>query len=378
MTKSEQICNEIGAKFFCKDFVYENLKFYNDSNEKVELCDALFEYASIYVPLQIKERSNNKGKKSERSWLEDIVYGKALEQIKATVLAIKNNNIAVNDLYHQAVQLDKNNLIFPIIVFDNPSIDRYQRVIVEDDININIFKLEDFEAMMSVIMHPYDIIYYLQERVKWISNQNLPNWVFGDGINSSIMDRIETEKDFSGFFKQYIYDGKSNKQHEALRHLALIGTFRDRMMKKNSNYKKILKVLQLVEPNVADEFMTRFDYAWKCACNDKFDYSKSAQVEVDGKSTSIVFFSIGRRELLAKKYYQVLCDAKQLQHKANAVLIIAFIGDENNCCRNDWFYHEQEYVADSGALKFYEEIGMFNGLMDFDLYENLCKKMLGD
>ena len=31
-----------------------------------------------------------------------------------------------------------------------------------------------------------------------------------------------------------------------------------------------------------------------------------------------------------------------------------------------------------GALKFYEEIGMFNGLMDFDLYENLCKKMLGD
>ena len=54
MTKSEQICNDIGAKFFCKDFVYENLKYFNSSNYKVELCDGLFEYANSYVALQIK------------------------------------------------------------------------------------------------------------------------------------------------------------------------------------------------------------------------------------------------------------------------------------------------------------------------------------
>lgn len=53
MTTSEQVCNEIGAKFFRKDFVYENLKYYNNSNNKVELCDALFEYASIYVPMGV-------------------------------------------------------------------------------------------------------------------------------------------------------------------------------------------------------------------------------------------------------------------------------------------------------------------------------------
>ena len=73
MTRSEQICNEIGAKFFCKEFVYENLKYYNATNNKVELCDALFEYASIYVPLQIKERSKVKGNKTEETWLRDIV-----------------------------------------------------------------------------------------------------------------------------------------------------------------------------------------------------------------------------------------------------------------------------------------------------------------
>ena len=378
MTKSEKICNEIGAKFFCKDFVYENLKFHNDRNEKVELCDALFEYASIYVPLQVKERSNNKGGKSEESWLKGIVYGEALNQIKATISAIRNNTITVNDLYHQAVKLNKSNLIFPIIVFDNPLIDRYKRVIVEDNININVFKLEDFEAMMSAIMHPYDIIYYLQERVNWISEHNLPNIILGDGINSTIIAKIDTEKDFSLFFKQYIYDGKNNKQLEAMRHLALIGTFRDRQIKKHPNYKQILKVLQLIEPKVADEFMSRFDYAWKCACDDKFDYTKAVQVKLEEKRTSIIFFSIGRRELSRKEYYQVLCDAKQLQHKADVVLIISFIGDENNRCRNDWIYYEKEYIADDDALKFYEDIGMFNGLMSLDIYEHLCKTMLGD
>ena len=34
------------------------------------------------------------------------------------------------------------------------------------------------------------------------------------------------------------------------------------------------------------------------------------------------------------------------------------------------------YVADDKVLKFYEEIVMFIGLMDFDIYEQLCEKML--
>ena len=40
-TTSETICNEIGAKFFSKDFVYENLKYFDETNNKVELCDTV-------------------------------------------------------------------------------------------------------------------------------------------------------------------------------------------------------------------------------------------------------------------------------------------------------------------------------------------------
>lgn len=375
MTTSEQICNEIGAKFFCKDYVYENLKYYNANNNKVELCDALFEYASIYVPIQIKERSKNKGNKAEESWLNEIVYGEAFNQIKATVKAIRTKDIEVSDLYHQKVQLCKDNLIFPMIVFDNPDITNYKRIIIDEELRINVFKLEDYESMMQAIIHPYDIIYYLQERVNWIQNYSLPNFVIGDGMQSTILATIETEQDFAEFFTQYIYEGQSNRQREALRHLALIGTFRDRLIKKVPNYKTILNILELIEPKVAYEFMARFDYAWKCACEDKFDFTKSIQVQFHGKKTDIVFFSVGRKELASKEYYEVLFDAKQLQHKSDAVLIFAFIGDGGNVCHNDWYYREKEYEEADDALKFYDAIGMFNGTMSYEIYDELCRKM---
>lgn len=378
MTTSEQICNEIGAKFFSKDFVYENLKYYNNQNNKVELCDALFEYASIYVPIQIKERSKTKGNKKEEDWLNEVVYGEAFSQIKATVDAIRSNDIEVNDLYHQKVQLCKDNLIFPMIVFDNPDIQNYRRVMIDGNLKINVLKLDDYKSMMQTIIHPYDIIYYLQERANWVQDYNLPNIIIGDGDHSTIMARIKTEGDFALFFKQYIYEGQINKQNAALRHLGLINTFRDLLVKKVPDYKSILNILELIEPKIADEFMARFDYAWKCACADKFDFTKTIQVQFNDKKTDIVFFSIGRKELTSKEYYQVLIDAKQLQYKAEAVLVIAFIGDENNKCRNDWCYMEKEYVPADDMLKFYEEIGMFHGIIDYEIYEKMCKRFFNN
>ncbi len=376
MTQSEQICNEIGAKFFCKDFAYENLSYFNTDNKKVELCDALFEYASIYVPLQIKERSKNKGTKSEESWLIEIVYGEAFKQIETTVFAIKNNNITVNDLYHQKVNIDKNYLIFPMIVFDNPLVKDYRRVLFSGDLKINVFNLEDYKAMMGVIKHPYDIVYYLQERAKLINSGKLPDVVVGDGDRNTIFATIKTEYDFAAFFIGYIYDGQPDKQQEALRHLALISTFRDRQIKKNPNYKQILKILQNIEPKNASAFMERFDYAWKCACEDRFDFSKSLMVKIKDKKIAIVFFSIGRKELSSPENYSILFDAKQLRHKTDAVLIISFVGDRNNHCKNDWVYFEKEYIEEDYASQYYDKIGMYNGTMTYDLYESICQNML--
>ena len=101
MTESEKLCNEIGAKFFCKDYVYQGLKYRDEKNNKLELCDGLFEYSEMYMALQIKERSKETNGKTEESWLSDVVYGVAVNQILNTIKGIKNIEIEVRDLFQQ-------------------------------------------------------------------------------------------------------------------------------------------------------------------------------------------------------------------------------------------------------------------------------------
>ena len=378
MTESEKICNEVGAKFFCKDFVYEDLKYFNEANNKVELCDALFEHGGIYLALQIKERSANKGSKSAEDWLKDVVYNQAVEQIKNTIYAIKNKHIQVHDLYHQKVDIHNKNLIFPLIVFDNPEVVSYNRSVNCKGTLINVLSITDYKSMMEVLVLPYDIFYYLQERSQWLTNcGGLPHIVLGENENTSIIANIKSEKDFAYFFKNYTYDGNTSNRNNALKLLAIISTFREHQTKKDNQYKIILRLLQLITPKEATGFMERFDYAWDASCSNRFDFSKAVQLIVDGKKTSIVFFSLGTSPFANKRYYEILCDAKLLQHKADSILLVCFIGDNAKSCQIDWFYYEREYVEEPSILKFYNEIGMFSGGVDREIYEEMCKKFLG-
>ena len=379
MTRSEQICNEIGSKFFCKDFVYENLKYYNNSNNRVELCDALFEHGGMYLALQIKERASIKGTKSTEDWLREVVYGQAVEQIKTTINAIKDKHIQVNDLYHQKVDINNKNLIFPLIVFDNSEVTAYKRSVEYGEIKINVLSISDYRAMMEVLVLPYDIFYYLQERNKWLTNDGgLPHIVFGDNENLSIVAKIKTEKDFANFFKNYTYGGDTTDRDNALKLLAIIGAFREHQIKKDVQYKTILRLLQFIEPKWATGFMERFDFAWQASCNNKFDYSRAMQLIIDEKKTSIVFFSLGKNPFIDKRYYEILCDAKQLQHKSDSVLLICFIGDSSNKCQIDWIYYEREYIEAPKILEFYNDMGMFTGGVNREMYNEICNKLLND
>ncbi len=374
MTKSEQICNDIAVKFFCKEYVYENLKYFNENNEKVELCDGLFEYAGVYIPLQIKERGTSK--KDVEKWLKDRVYNEAVEQIKKTVEGIRLNSIIVNDCYHQPVSLNKNNFIYPVIVFDNSDVKNYKRVIKVDEIEINVLSLKDYDIMMKTLVHPYDIIYYLQERTKWVQN-NLPTFVMGDTETTSIMSRIENEEDFAKFFLLFIYDGDESKRNSSMTLLKIIQDFRAKRKTKGPEYKKILNILQLIEPLKADAFMERFIFAWKAACSNEFNYSKNIQIEIDGKKISIVFFSIGNKPLEDNRYCEILLDAKQLKQKANSILLIMFRSDNGRDCFIDWGYYEKEYLPNDEWLDFYESIGMFdNSIMDRATFVQVCDKLL--
>lgn len=361
MTRSEMICNELGAKFFCKDFVYENLKYFNSKNNRVELCDGLFEYLNIYVALQVKERNTNNQGKSNNDWLNDVVYGEASNQIKETIVAIKTNSITVNDLYHQPVQISNAYHICPIIIFDNSMITKYKRVICldnEEKTIVNIFSLSDYKAMMETLVHPYDIIYYLQQRTLWLTKtQSLPCIALGDSDNISIISKIDTERDFASFFDKLVYEGNSIKKENALRLLAIINKFRENQIKKCPEYKTILHLLQKIKPQTATGFVERFKSTWDNACNGIIDYSKAVCVMEENRKTSIVFFS-ANADIAKQSFYELICDAKQQQHQVDAVLLIVFKGESKKECSIDWVYFEKPFIEEPEVLNEYKKLGL--------------------
>ena len=373
MTQSERICNEIGSKFFCKDFVYENLKYFNKKNCKVELCDGLFEYSGTYIILQIKEREKTKSIVNDEAWLKEVVYKTAVSQIKETIKGIQNDNICVNDLYHQPVMLQKDYLIYSVIIFDNKNISKYKKVVESDNIKINVFSIEDYKIMMESLIHPYDIISYLYYRLQ----TSIPNILIGNNSSSITISNITSEKDFAESFSQLIYNNNYKLRKDALQMLALIDRYKPNLIKNNQHYKKILEVLQMIKPEDSSTFMDRFWSTWNKACKNEFDSSKNLLLKTEkGEKIGITFFSIGTEKVKDPRYYEILCDAKQLQNELDTVILIVFIGSMDKTCQIDWIYYKKEYKKDEEALNFYREIGIFNGAIDRKLYDELADKML--
>lgn len=380
-TTSETICNEIGSKFFSKDFVYENLKYFNETNNKVELCDGLFEFGEYYFALQIKERSLEKGEKSEDSWMEEVVYGEAVRQISNTIFTLQNKSIIVSDLRHSKVNLNQSYQIIPIIVFLNEEVVQYKRFVLVDDKVVNIFSLADFSSMLNIIIHPYDIIEYLSLRDKWLLGaKGLPTFAIGDSENTVLLSKIDDEKDFISFIGGFFYYNDVDARSNSLRLLSIISKHKERESIKykgfDRNYKKIIKILQSIGPNLATDFMERFDYGWRNSINDVFDFSKCIQLISNDVKTDIVFFSLGKTGFTNKKYYEILRDAKQLQHKSDNILLICFVGCENDNCQIDWVYFEGKHEYNESLLKMYEDLGMFNGSVSREFYETMCKKCI--
>ena len=233
--------------------------------------------------------------------------------------------------------------------------------------------MEDYQVMMTVLAHPYDIIYYLHERAKIFDSMN-PNLMIGEHANGVIVANIEDEQDFAMFFLNYMYDGDVKNQEAPLRLLNIIDKFRSTQKKVNLNYKKLLHIFQMIEPKGAVGFMERFDYAIKNAIDNAFDITKSMLLSIDGKRVGLVFCSIGKPPF-NKLYYQVICDAKQLQHKFDEVVLISIMVNDNEIAQIDWIYYNKPLDFDENVKRVFESIGMYNGTVDRVIFEQLCARI---
>lgn len=374
MTQSEIICSELGEKFFGKDYVYENLKYFNENNQKIELCDGLFEYADMYLAIQIKERSLQNGGKSHKDWLSSVVYGKAVQQMIITVSTLTNRSININDLYHQNLKTNPNNIVYPMIIFDNIDVNDYKKIIRVGGLSIHIFSMEDYKNMMQVLIHPLDIFSYLEQRNDWLNDGGaLPKFAFGESDDFSLVSSIDSEKDFARFYDLYTYGQNSSTKMAALQLLSIITKFRDKQARKNKDYKQILRILQLIDVGCAPAFMDRFNFAWKNSFEDRFDLTKAIMQIYQEKRVQIVFVSLGFTPLEKQEYYRIICDAKQLQHECEAVLIISFVGNNKDCnCFINWVYSEGKCEKSDDMFEKYKAVGMYDGTITRETFNMIC------
>lgn len=199
MTNSEKLTSIIAEKFFLPQYIYTDV-FAKTNNQENEFCDCLLEFESVYVIIQIKERGE-KTTATEQEWFAKKVVKKAKKQLRDTMAFYADTS---NTIFSKTTDLiiDRSKTIIPVIVFLNPDLFNYERVVRSNTLDkvINIFSYADFETMLQTIILPYDIVFYLQYRLAF--EQRDSGKIIVDDIdnNTTFISKPTTEKDYAQMF----------------------------------------------------------------------------------------------------------------------------------------------------------------------------------
>lgn len=337
MTNSELLCKQIGERFLCKDLVFENLYFFNDLNNKVEICDALFEYANNYLVIQIKERKTiSDNEITENRWL-DSVLNKALEQIESSIKIIQSGKqIEVNDSYHQKVLLNCFNRLIPIVVFSNKAIKEYKRVFERANYCVNVFSIEDFECLLSSMIHPFQFFEYLEFRVNYfMENITVPNLMLYDFENGFSISSIKSERDMIDSFNHAYFIESQSSQSDCEKLINIIRLFKQKMLSNDANYRKILNILQQIKPKDSIHFVERFEKTRDECVGGLFSYNKKLMMQLGEKKIALLFLSTG-----VEKFDQSMCEMMvydyHVKTSCNSVLMMIFTAFKDKQFDVDW------------------------------------------
>lgn len=199
MTNSEKLTSMIAEKFFLPQYIYSDI-YVKTGKQENEFCDCLLEFESVYIIIQIKERGT-KTKVSDEEWFEKKVVKRAKEQLRDTLAFYADTT---NTIYSKTTDLviDRSKTIIPVIVFLNPDLTNYERLVRSETIGqvINIFSYADFETMMQTVVLPYDIVFYLQYRLAFEGIDNGRSIIDNVDSNTTILFKPATEKDYAQMF----------------------------------------------------------------------------------------------------------------------------------------------------------------------------------
>lgn len=204
MTNSEMLTSMIAKKFFLPQYIYTDV-YVKTGKQENEFCDCLLEFESVYIIIQIKERGE-KTKLTDQEWFAKKVVKRAKEQLRDTLAFYAD---ATNTIFSKTTDLiiDRSKTILPVIVFLNPNLPNYDRVVRSETLDkaINIFSYADFETMLQTVVLPYDIVFYLQYRLAFEDVGNGKIIIDDIDENTTILSRPVTENDYAQMFLARTY-----------------------------------------------------------------------------------------------------------------------------------------------------------------------------
>lgn len=199
MTNSEMLTGMIAGKLFLPQYIYTDV-FVKTGKQENEFCDCLLEFESVYIIIQIKERGK-KTKVTDQEWFAKKVVKRAKAQLRDTLAFFADTT---NTIFSKATTLtiDRSKTILPVIVFLNPDLPNYERLVRSETLNevINIFSLADFEIMLQTVVLPYDIVFYLQFRLAFEGIGNGKIIIDDVDDNTTILHKPVTEEDYAQMF----------------------------------------------------------------------------------------------------------------------------------------------------------------------------------
>ena len=363
MTLSEQICQDINRKFYFDDFVLTNL-YYTKAGVKMEICDGLIEFQNIYIIVQVKEKSTHDDTLDNYlKWLEKKVYKKAVSQIKDTIHVLQNEkNLIVEDMHGQTVIIDSSKRIIPVIIFKTDKTFDYRKVYhsVNNDININIFSIADYQTMMSILKMPIDITEYLCSRAEIFKSSNVDLVVDDSKDNWLALGRIKSETDFANFFIGNRIKDASVDEIATYDFLNIISKYYSKRTNNNPEYKQIINRMLCLDRLGAKYFMERWNKCWDDAKNKTLRYQYRMIMQNQYEKFGFLFVSSkkGIKEDDNNFYAYIGNLFVQKYELDTAIIIINYYEGGGNFLVN-WLMLSRPYSPDMELLQTLKELNLW-------------------
>lgn len=167
--KSEKTTIRLSKNSFLNMYVFNNPnKKYIQTGESDEFCDCLIHMLDWDIVIQVKENKDPDAKK----WFQRQILGEARKQLTISCVALslkefeiwdRENSICLSNTPKNPQQ------VFPVIVFEKEDLHKYQQVALSEKrtetcfgyVACNIFSMEDFEYVTSMIPTGKDFVEYL-------------------------------------------------------------------------------------------------------------------------------------------------------------------------------------------------------------------------